>query len=65
GAAVREPPDQDAGLGLLEVPAGCLFRLVIPAAQGFQVAFAGAAAVIMGQRMVDVERKRDAGIDRL
>ena len=60
-AAVREPPDQDTGLRLLEVPARCLLRLVILAAQGFQVALASPAAVVVGQRMIRIAAGRGAG----
>src|ERR1700735_7598 len=60
-AAVREPPDQDAGFGLFEVPAGCLLGLVILAAQGFQVALASPAAVIVGQGVVDIAAGGGAG----
>ena len=38
--------------GLAELPAGCLLGRVMPAAQGGQIAFAGAAALVVGDRVV-------------
>ena len=61
GAAVREPPDQDTGLGLFEVPAGCLLRLVISSAYRRQITLTSPAAVIVGQGMVQVAARGGAG----
>jgi hypothetical protein len=42
-AAAGQPPGHDAGLRLVEVPAGGLLGLMVPAAQWREVAFAGPA----------------------
>ena len=47
-------PGHGAGGGLFECPAGCLFDLVVVAAQRAQVAQAGAAAVVVGDGVVEV-----------
>ena len=54
GAAAGEGPDHEAGFGLVEVPAGGLLGAVGVAAEGGQVAFAGAAALVVGDRVVEV-----------
>jgi hypothetical protein len=51
-APVRERPDQNAGLGLVELPALSLFRPVMAAAKAGEVAFAGSAALVIRDRMV-------------
>ena len=51
-SAAGECPFQVAGLGLLEVPAGCLLGRVMPTAKRRQIAFAGAAALVVGDRVV-------------
>ena len=54
GAAGWGSPFQDAGFGLLEVPALGLFGAVVVAAEGREVAFAGAAALVPGGGVVQV-----------
>ena len=51
-AAVRERPYQNAGLRLVELPALSLFCPVMAATQAGQVAFAGAAALVVRDRVV-------------
>jgi hypothetical protein len=46
GAAAGEGPGQGAGCWLLEMPAGCLLRSVVPSAQGRQITLAGASALV-------------------
>src|SRR5690348_457794 len=53
-AAVRCGPDQGAGLGLGEGPAGCLLGSVVPSAKGCQVAETGPAALLPGGGVVEV-----------
>src|SRR5215469_17920454 len=53
-AAVRGCPDQGAGLWLGDVPSGCLFDFVVPAAEGGEVAFAGDPALVVGGGVVEV-----------
>jgi len=43
-----------AGLGLAELPAGCLLGRVMPSAQRGQIAFAGAPALVIRHRVVIV-----------
>ena len=57
-AAVREPPDQDSRLGLVEPPALDPFRLVMPSAQAGEVALAGPPALAVRDRMVLVAARR-------
>ena len=54
GAAGRGVPDQDAGLGLFQPPAVGLLAAMMMAAQRGQVAFAGAAAFVVGVGVVQV-----------
>ncbi|HUK69989.1 MAG TPA: hypothetical protein VLW50_14755, partial [Streptosporangiaceae bacterium] len=51
---------EDAWLGLGELPAGSLLDLVVSAAQGSEVAFAGPAAVLVGECVVAVALGRVA-----
>src|SRR5215469_1762997 len=51
-AAVRECPDQNAWLGLVELPPLGLFCSVMAAAKAGEVAFAGSAALVIRDRMV-------------
>jgi hypothetical protein len=41
GAAAGESPADEAGLGLLDAPAGCLFAAMVPPALGAEVALVG------------------------
>jgi len=54
GSAGGEVPGQVAGLGLAELPAGCLLGRVMPSAQRGQIAFAGAPALVIRHRVVIV-----------
>ena len=53
-APTGKGPDQGAGFGLVKVPAGCLFCLVMPSAERMQVALTGAAALVVGDSVVVV-----------
>ena len=55
-----EFPHQNARGGLEQTPALSLFGLMIPSAERREVAFAGSAALIVGQRMVVVAALRRA-----
>ena len=52
GSAAGEVPFQVAGLGLAEVPAGCLLGRVVSLAKRREVAFARASALVKRDRMV-------------
>lgn len=58
--AVGKFPHQNAGGGLEQTPALSLFSLMIPSAERCEVAFAGAAALVVGQGMVVVAALRRA-----
>src|ERR1700722_13694292 len=58
GAAGGGAPSQDAGFGLLELPALGLFAPVMMPAQGREVAFAGQAALVPGGGVVQVAADR-------
>jgi hypothetical protein len=49
---VRERPDQNAGLGLVELPTLGLFCPVMAAAKAGEVAFASSAALVVRDRMI-------------
>ena len=53
-------PDHGAGVWLLECPPGCLLAPVVAPAQGPDVAFAAAAACLVGDRVVEVAPCRGA-----
>jgi hypothetical protein len=53
-------PDHGAGFRLLECPPGCLLAPVVAPAQGPDVAFATAAACLVGDRVVEVAPRRGA-----
>ena len=54
GAAAWQGPGEGAWPGLVQVPAGCLLGAVVAAAQRAHIAFAGASALVIGDRVVVV-----------